>query len=214
MGADHACIFADLAAPDRVEQVSIGQTVAMRRCAAVLFVGVIALAACGSSGSKASSTTTGGSTGATTAANGEPEGTKTFTGLVRTHIDTPVDYPQKPPVGGPHSPVWQNCAFYGTPILSEHGVHSMEHGAVWITFDPKLASAQIGLIKKLVKGQVLASPFDGLPSPVVATAWGKQLQLQSADDPRLAQFVKYFANGPQTPEPGAVCSGGTSETAS
>jgi hypothetical protein len=211
VGADHGAIFADPGAAERVEPVCIGQTVAMRRCAAVLAVGLISLSACSSSTLPAATTTAGGSTATT--ATGEPEGTKTFNGLVRTHVDTPVDYPQKPPVGGPHSPVWQNCAFYSTPIINEHAVHSMEHGAVWITFDPKLASAQIGLIKKLVTGQVLASPFDGLPSPVVATAWGKQLQLQSADDPKLAQFVKYFANGPQTPEPGATCSGGTSETA-
>jgi hypothetical protein len=190
----------------------MGQTVAMRRFAAVLAVGLISLAACSSSGSSSTPTTAGGATGGTTA-TGEPEGTQTFTGLVQTHVDTPVDYPQKPPVGGPHSPVWQNCAFYSTPIISEHAVHSMEHGAVWITYDPKLPSAQVALIKKLVKGKVLASKFDGLPTPVVASAWGKQLQLQSADDPRLAQFVKYFADGPQTPEPGATCSGGTSETA-
>jgi hypothetical protein len=42
--------------------------------------------------------------------------------------------------------------------------------------------------------------------------WGKQLLLQSASDPRLLQFVKYFSDGPQTPEPGVPCTGGTMET--
>ena len=190
------------------KHVRFRQTIGMHRTAAVLLVGLLTLGACSSS-SPAPTTQPAGSTPSA----GEPDGTKTFEGLAQTHVDTPVDYPQKPPVGGPHSRVWQNCAFYNTPIISDHAVHSMEHGAVWITFDPKLASAQVGLIKKLVKGKVLASPFDGLPSPVVASAWGKQLQLQSADDPKLAQFVKYFTDGPQTPEPGATCSGGTSETA-
>jgi hypothetical protein len=188
----------------------------MRRCAAVLAVlavGVIALAACGSSGSKATPTSTaGGVTG--TAASGEPEGTKTYTGLERTHVDTPVDYPQTPPVGGPHNPVWETCAFFDKPIMKERGVHSMEHGAVWITYTSTLPADQIDLLKKaqLAGPKVLVTPFAGLPSPVVASAWGKQLVLQSASDPRLLQFVKYFSDGPQTPEPGVPCTGGTMET--
>jgi hypothetical protein len=46
----------------------------------------------------------------------------------------------------------------------------------------------------------------------VATAWGKQLQLPSVNDPRLKQFVQAFENGPQTPEPGATCRQSTSDT--
>jgi hypothetical protein len=30
-----------------------------------------------------------------------------------------------------------------------------------------------------------------------------------ANDPRIAQFIQKYAQGPQTPEPGAPCSGGT-----
>jgi hypothetical protein len=212
MGADHAGIFAEAGPTAYMKPESIGQTVAMRRFAAVLVVGVIALAACGSSGSKASPTSAGGSTAAP--ANGEPQGTKTYTGLERTHVDTPVDYPQTPPVGGPHNPVWQTCAFFDKPIMKERGVHSMEHGAVWITYTSTLSSDDIDLLKKAQQAgpKVLVSPFPGLPSPIVASAWGKQLLLQSASDPRLLQFVKYFSDGPQTPEPGVPCTGGTMET--
>jgi Protein of unknown function (DUF3105) len=55
---------------------------------------------------------------------------------------------------------------------------------------------------------VLVSPYPGLPFPVVASAWGKQLKLNLADDPRLEQFVKAYTQVPQTPEPGAPCSDG------
>ena len=182
----------------------------MRRTVAVLFAGLLALSACSSS-SSTPTTQAGGST----PANGEPEGTKTYEGLTQTHVDTPVSYPQSPPVGGPHNPVWQTCAFYSKPLINEHAVHSLEHGAVWITFAPDLPSAQVDVLKKLAKtsNKILVSPFVGLLTPVVASAWGKQLLLPSANDPRLAQFAKFFADGPQTPEPGASCSGGTTETA-
>ncbi len=189
----------------------------MRRIAVVLLAGLVTLTACSSDdGGDGEGTTPTEAPGFTTVAPsaGEPEGTQTFTGLEQTHVDTPVNYPQNPPVGGPHNPVWQTCAFYDKPIVKERGVHSMEHGAVWITYSADLPADQIEILKALQAGgkEVLVTPYDGLPTPLVASAWGKQLQLQSADDPRLAQFVSYFDDGPQTPELNTPCEGGTTET--
>ena len=116
---------------------------------------------------------------------------KSYSNLSRNHTKEPVDYPQTPPVGGPHNPIWQNCGFYSKPVRNEHAVHSMEHGAVWITYSPDLPKDQVEKIKSLTqKRYVLASPYPNLPSPVVATAWGKQLRLDSTNDPRLEQFVR------------------------
>ncbi|MDQ2785665.1 MAG: DUF3105 domain-containing protein [Chloroflexota bacterium] len=138
-------------------------------------------------------------------------GVESFSGLARTHTSTPVTYPQTPPVGGPHNPVWQNCGYYAAPIANENGVHSLEHGAVWITYRPDLPADQIAALRKLAVGQtyVLITPYPGLPAPVVASAWGKQLKLDSPDDPRLSQFIKAYRQGPQTPEQGSPCTGGT-----
>jgi hypothetical protein len=190
----------------------------MRRIAAVLFTGLVLLSACSddnqSDGDGTMPTEAPGFTTVAPAADGEPEGTETFTDLEQTHVDTPVDYPQTPPVGGPHNPVWQTCAFYDTAVPNERGVHSMEHGAVWLTYSPDLAADQVEVLKTLQAGgkEVLVSPFEGLPSPIVASAWGKQLQVESTEDPRLAEFVSYFDDGPQTPEVGTPCDGGTTET--
>jgi hypothetical protein len=121
-----------------------------------------------------------------------------------------VDYPQSPPVGGPHNPTWQNCGFYSKPVRNEYAVHSMEHGAVWITYSPDLPKDQVETLRDIAQSNsyVLVSPYSDLPSQVVASAWGKQLHLNSADDPRLEQFVSAYQQGPQNPEPGAPCSGG------
>ena len=142
-----------------------------------------------------------------------PAGVQTFENLSRNHTTDPVSYPQSPPVGGDHNPVWQNCGFYDKPIRNENGVHSLEHGAVWITYQPDLPSDQVDTLRKLAQSQdyILVSPYPGLPAPVVASAWGKQLQLDSANDPKLDQFVSAFRQGPQTPEPNAPCSGGTGD---
>lgn len=141
-----------------------------------------------------------------------PSEVKTYK-VERGHTEDKVTYAQSPPVGGQHNPVWQNCGYYSKPVTDENGVHSLEHGAVWITYQPNLPKAQINTIKDLASNQtyVLASPYPGLDSPVVASAWGKQLKLQSADDPGLKQFISAYRKGPQTPEPGAACTNGTGQ---
>ncbi len=60
----------------------------------------------------------------------------------------------------------------------------------------------------------LLSPYPDLPVPVVASAWGRQLRLTGADDPRLVQFVRAYRLGQQAPEPGAPCTGGVDASGS
>jgi Protein of unknown function (DUF3105) len=154
------------------------------------------------------------------AASEPPEGVQEFdvSGGVNNHTQDPVSYDQDPPVGGPHNPIWQNQGFYDEPVRNENAVHDMEHGAVWITYSPDLPQDQKDTLKDIVESKdcLLASPYPNLPSdaPVVASAWGKQLRLGSADDPKLQQFVSAYRKGPQTPEPAAGCTGGTGQPTS
>jgi putative peptide zinc metalloprotease protein len=143
-------------------------------------------------------------------ASGGPPGVQEYTVTQRTHVDGRVSYPQTPPVGGNHSPVWQNCGFYDTPIANENGVHSMEHGAVWITYQPDLRLSQVALLHDLARGQdyILVSPYPGLRAPVVASAWGRQIDLTGADDPRLTRFIEKYKQSAQAPERGGPCTGG------
>lgn len=146
---------------------------------------------------------------------GASDDVKTYdVGPAGKHTGGDVDYEQSPSVGGAHNPVWQNCGYYDKPVRDENAVHSLEHGAVWITFDPDLPQDQKDEIRSLVEGQtcMLASPHPDLPTPVVASAWGKQLTLESANSPDLERFVRAYRQGPQTQEPGATCAGGTSDT--
>lgn len=152
-----------------------------------------------------------------TAARRAPAGSgQAIAGLVsvdvtqRSHVQGPVDYPQTPPFGGNHAPVWQNCGYYDAPIVKENGIHSLEHGAVWITYQPDLPAPDVDRLRQLTRGQsfVLVSPYPALPTPIVASAWGRQVRLERADDPRLEAFIRAFRVGPQTPEPGAPCTGG------
>jgi putative peptide zinc metalloprotease protein len=145
------------------------------------------------------------------ASGGAPQGVQTFLVSQRNHVQGPVSYPQSPPVGGNHSPILQNCGFYRTPVENEHAVHSLEHGAVWITYRPDLPAGDVAALRVLAQrmSYVLVSPFPDLPTPVVASAWGRQLRLNSAGDPRLDQFLRAFRRGSQAPEHrGGPCTGG------
>jgi hypothetical protein len=139
------------------------------------------------------------------------DGLKTYPNLSRKHVTTPVTYQQTPPVGGNHALVWLNCGVYTSPVANENAVHSLEHGAVWITYQPTLAASQVATLAADAKNQlyVIVSPYPNLPAPVVASAWGKQVYLTGAGDPRLEKFIKAYEQGPQTPEPGAACTNGT-----
>ncbi|CAN5608142.1 hypothetical protein BH24ACT20_BH24ACT20_08090 [soil metagenome] len=144
-------------------------------------------------------------------AGGPPGGVEDIdVGEAGQHTEGNVDYDQTPPAGGEHNPVWQNAGFYDEPVEDENAVHTLEHGAVWITYSPDLPQQQVSELQDLANSRdcVLVSPYQDLGSPVVASAWGKQLQLDGADDPALDRFVGAYLQGPQTPEPGATCTGG------
>ncbi|MFT4040714.1 MAG: DUF3105 domain-containing protein [Thermomicrobiales bacterium] len=138
-------------------------------------------------------------------------GLETFDVASADHTDGTVDYPQNPPAGGPHANAWQKCGYYNAPIRNENAVHSQEHGAVWITYQPDLDKADVKELKQLAKTRsVLVSPYPDLDDPIVASAWGAQLRLENADDPRLQEFItRYAGNGP---EPGANCDSGLETT--
>lgn len=149
------------------------------------------------------------------AADGDIDGVEDFGEQTANHVTTPVEYEVMPPVGGDHLPQWQNCGFYDAPITTEAGVHSLEHGAVWVTYDPELAAEDVATLEGLAaeNSYLLVSPMADLPSPVVASAWGLQLQLDSVDDERLPVFLVKYLQGEQTQEPGAACSGSIDTTA-
>jgi hypothetical protein len=131
-----------------------------------------------------------------------------YEGLANDHTVEDVDYPQTPPVGGPHDPVWLDCGVYDTPVRDENAVHDLEHGSVWLTYEPGLSLDEVGSMAAQLPHNSIVSPYDGLPSPVVVTVWGAQLQLTGPDDPRLGLFVRAFGDGHTAPETFASCAGG------
>ncbi|MFF6829848.1 DUF3105 domain-containing protein [Streptomyces longwoodensis] len=141
-------------------------------------------------------------------------GEKTWSKLGRTHVNTKVNYPMTPSVGGNHAPVWQDCNgdVYTTEIQNENAVHSLEHGAVWVTYNGKASETDVKALAVKVRKTpyTLMSPLKKQSSPITLTAWGHQLNVTEESDPRVAEFLDKYVQGKQTPEPGATCTGGKS----
>ncbi|RPF28014.1 DUF3105 domain-containing protein [Georgenia muralis] len=144
------------------------------------------------------------------AASAPIDGVEEFADLSANHVTGNVDYPMAPAAGGDHDQAWQNCGVYTEPVPDENAVHSLEHGAVWIAYSPDLPADQADALTGKAENQpyVLVSPYENTDSPIVLSAWGLQLAVKDADDPRIDTFLARHLQGEQTPEPGAACFSG------
>ncbi|MBE1486624.1 DUF3105 domain-containing protein [Plantactinospora soyae] len=135
--------------------------------------------------------------------------------LTPDHVQEPVSYPMIPPAGGPHFQQWQNCNgdVYTAPIVDENAVHSLEHGAVWITYSPGLTAAGVERLAERVRGQshMMLSPHPAQNTPISLQAWGYQLAVEDADDERIDEFIRTYRETAAI-EPGAPCGGGITTT--
>jgi len=138
----------------------------------------------------------------------EIEGVETFTNT-NQHTQDTVDYAQSPPAGGDHNPVWLNCGIYDEVQTNENAVHSLEHGAVWVTYDPEQVSQEdIDALKAAMPSTyAILSPYEDMDTPIALSAWNAQLKLDSATDDRIPEFFEEYWRSQNVPEPGARCDG-------
>ncbi len=126
----------------------------------------------------------------------------------QSHEWGPLTYAVNPPVGSSHNFNWQNCMgdVYDAPIANEHAVHSLEHGAVWITYRSDLPADQVEKLASKVRGNeyMMMSPVDNLDKAVSLQAWGFQLKVDEADDSRIDDFVSALRLNASV-EPGSTC---------
>ena len=135
-----------------------------------------------------------------------PQGIRVYPATTNRTVEGSIHYDTKPPTNGNHAPLWQNCGFYQEPVQDRHAVHSMDHGVVWITYRPDLPQQQLETLRSYGnENYVIVSPYPGQDTPVIVTSWRVQLQLNSAGDPRLDQYVNEFKISELAPLSGNRC---------
>lgn len=176
----------------------------MRRLLAVLpsALVVLSLAACGSGNNEAAPGTSG-------PAPEGIDGVEAYEIDDNSHVEGAVDYDQSPPFAGPHNPVWVNCGYYRSEVPDENAVHALEHGVVWITYDD-VDDDTLDTLEGIAddESHVLVSEYPDQGSPLVLTAWNRQMAVDDVDDPRVEQFLDTYLLADTAPEPGASCEGG------
>lgn len=143
----------------------------------------------------------------------------------QNHVDadeawdgTPPTYEIEPPAGGNHLSQWQTCTgmVYDAPIENGNAVHSLEHGALWLTYDPEaLSEDEIAQLAEKIEGRdyTLMSPYPGQGAAVSLQAWGTQYQTDDVADSRIDEYLNFaIQNSDNLAEMNATCSGGVSTT--
>ena len=142
---------------------------------------------------------------------------KTVTGLDETHVTvcTELDYPDNPPAGGQHYPVWAAFQSYSFPVPRGFWVHDLEHGAVVYSYN--CADSADGCADEVAEVQAMidALPSDPLcgpatprrvvltPDPLLdvrwgVSAWGFTLRADCVDTERFRKFyLNHFGRGPE-----------------
>jgi hypothetical protein len=139
-------------------------------------------------------------------------------------------YPSIPPTSGPHDPTPLRFGVYGSPPPIAQVIHSLEHGAVVIWYDPAAPQDEIDRIAAFFQrtdaavggSKVIVAPYDypqegeagRLPRGVqmALVAWHRLRECGSPSLPVAFAFVSRFASAPndvgvdyegEAPEPGA-----------
>lgn len=122
---------------------------------------------------------------------------------------TEIDYGTSPPTSGPHYSRPASAGYYTERPAFGNLVHSLEHGAIVIYYDPanltESAEQDLRSLTNQYTGpwqSVLAVPHveENPEQPFVLTAWRHLLRLDSYDEQTVRAFLDaYRGKGPENP---------------
>jgi len=130
------------------------------------------------------------------------------------HVEqgTDIDYEKVPPTSGTHwggPGSWETAGFYTDQVPVESLVHSLEHGAVVVYYDPaKLTAESDQYLRGWANNQTgdwqsfiaVPNPKDDPEAAYVLTAWEKRLTMDEYDNSKVRAFVaEYIGRGPERP---------------
>lgn len=126
---------------------------------------------------------------------------------VGKHSDQPVPPEMTPPVQGTHATTPAPCGVHGSPVPDENLVHSLEHGAVALLFDPARATPEdikeLEAIASDADENVVSAPYEGMEPVFAIASWGERMDLDELDVAAVNEYIDTFAG--KGPEAGQTC---------
>ncbi len=127
-------------------------------------------------------------------------------GSARVPDGTALSFLHYPPSSGTHYESPAEWAVFTAPVADGHFVNNLARGGVVFLYecagDCAAQAAQFETLRKTAqpdsrfnKVKILAAPYAGeLPAPIVALAWGHQLNLNAFDEAVMLRWYKRFVN--------------------
>jgi len=130
----------------------------------------------------------------------------------RTHTTDPIDYPDPPPVGGPHNPCWTPWGVHTEEVPDENWVHNLEHGGVVFLYNcPDGCDSEVSQLTTYVQSldhRAVLTPYAQMTWKFAAVAWEHRILMACLDLPALQQFYDEHVNrAPEqdTADPPSTC---------
>lgn len=111
------------------------------------------------------------------------------------------EYNSVPPTSGQHASYWADCGIYLQVIPDIVQVHSLEHGAVLIQYNPEIDPADISALRLYAHDKadhVIVAPNPAVGAYIVLTAWQVRMELTTLNIAAMDAFWLDYANeGPE-----------------
>jgi len=107
-----------------------------------------------------------------------------------------------PPTSGPHFGQVASAGLRDEEIPDGHLVHNLEHGDIWISYNPRISEDTISQLKQFLDGKVVITPRSENEQDIVLAAWGRldSFNIDESGLPveRIEDFIKrYKLTGPE-----------------
>jgi hypothetical protein len=136
-------------------------------------------------------------------------------GATHMPICSPLSYGTNPPSSGNHYSVWAAYKTYDRPFSRGFWVHSLEHGAVVITYNcPEGCADEVAAVQAFIDclpadcgdsvRRMILTPDPDLDVRFAASAWGHTLRANCFDRDAFSKFfTEHYDHAPES-----ICGGG------
>ncbi len=126
----------------------------------------------------------------------------------REHVDSKKYGGDQPPTSGAHAnPV--SWGVYDTEVRDDQLIHNMEHGGIYISYQPSLPKEQVEKLKELLSAlfsdpqfqprKIVLAPRVENKSPIELSSWRRSEALASYDQQKIKDYIT--RNLGKSPEP-------------
>jgi hypothetical protein len=126
----------------------------------------------------------------------------------REHVSSKEYGGDQPPTSGPHAnpAAW---GVYDTEVRDDQTIHNMEHGGIYVSYQPSLPEDQINKLKELLSEpfsdpnfqpkKIVLAPRATNKSPIELSSWRRSKTLASYDQTMIEDYI--VRNLGKSPEP-------------